>query len=140
MWVTGRLICSRSVEVRLVTRALYEVGGWCVRRRWIVIATWLVVAIGLHLWAASLGQQWNDNLTLPGTGSTNATDLLQHKLPQQAYGSIPLTLVDHSGQIDASASTSAINETVKNLKALPTVSRVVSPLDQGVKGLVSKDG
>jgi putative drug exporter of the RND superfamily len=122
-----------------VTRALYEVGGWCVRRRWIVIATWLVVAIGLHLWAASLGQQWNDNLTLPGTGSTNATDLLQQKLPQQAYGSIPLTLVDHSGQIGDSASTSAIDATVKNLKALPTVTRVVSPLDQGAQGLVSKD-
>ncbi|HEX3330582.1 MAG TPA: hypothetical protein VHS27_11725, partial [Gaiellales bacterium] len=85
-----------------------------------MIATWLVVAVGLHLWAASLGQNWNDNLTLPGTGSTNATNLLQQKLPQQAYGSIPLTLVDHSGQIGDSASTSAINETVKNLKALPT--------------------
>jgi len=98
-----------------VTRALYEVGRWCVRRRWIVIATWLIIAVGLHLWAASLGQNWNDNLTLPGTGSTNATDLLQQKLPQQAYGSIPLTLVDHSGQIGDSASTSAIDATVKSL-------------------------
>jgi len=123
-----------------VTRALYEVGRWCVRRRWIVIATWLIIAVGLHLWAASLGQNWNDNLTLPGTGSTNATDLLQQKLPQQAYGSIPLTLVDHSGQIGDSASTSAIDATVKNLKALPHVTRVVSPLDQGAQGLVSKDG
>ena len=122
-----------------MTRALYEVGNWCVRRRWIVIATWLVVAVGLHLWAASLGQQWNDNLTLPGTGSTNATDLLQQKLPQQAYGSIPLTLVDRSGQIGDSSSTSAINATVKNLKALPDVTRVVSPLDQGAQGLVNKD-
>jgi RND superfamily putative drug exporter len=110
-----------------------------VRRRWIVIATWLIVAVGLHLWAASLGQNWNDNLTLPGTGSTNATDLLQQKLPQQAYGSIPLTLVDHSGQIGDSASTNAINATVKNLKAVPHVTRVVSPLDQGAQGLVSKD-
>ena len=122
-----------------MTRALYEVGRWCVRRRWIVIATWLIVAVGLHLWAASLGQNWNDNLTLPGTGSTNATDLLQQKLPQQAYGSIPLTLVDHSGQIGDSASTSAIDATVKNLKAVPHVTRVVSPLDQGAQGLVSKD-
>ncbi len=122
-----------------MTRALYEVGNWSVRRRWIVIATWLVVAVGLHLWAASLGQNWNDNLTLPGTGSTNATDLLQQKLPQQAYGSIPLTLVDRSGQIGDSASTSAIDATVKNLKALPDVTRVVSPLDQSAKGLVSKD-
>jgi putative drug exporter of the RND superfamily len=122
-----------------VTRALYEVGHWCVRRRWIVIAVWLVVAIGLHLWAASLGQQWNDNLTLPGTGSTQATDLLQQKLPKQAYGSIPLTLVDQSGTIGDPDSTSAINATVKNLQAIPHVTRVVSPLDQGASSLVSKD-
>src|ERR1044072_1244776 len=120
----------------LVTRALYEVGHWCVRRRWIVIAAWFVVAIGLHLWAASLGQQWNDNLTLPGTGSTQATDLLQQKLPQQAYGSITRTLFDHDGTIGDSSNTSAIDSTVKNLKAIPHVTRVVSPLDQGVHGLV----
>jgi len=123
-----------------VTRALYEVGGFCVRRRWYVIATWLVVAVGLHLWAASLGQNWNDNLTLPGTGSTNATNLLQQKLPQQAYGSIPLTLVASSGTITDPSNTSAINATVKNLKALPHVTHVVSPLDQGASALISKDG
>ena len=64
---------------------------------------------------------------------------MQQKLPQQAYGSIPLTLVDHSGTIGDSASTSAIDATVKNLKAVPHVTRVVSPLDQGAQGLVSKD-
>ena len=124
---------------RSLTRALYWVGRTCVRLRWPVIAAWLVVAIGLHLWAASLGQQWNDNLTLPGTGSTRATDLLQAKLPQQAYGSIPLTLRDPSGTIGDPASTNAIDATVKNLKALPHVTRVVSPLDQGASALVSKD-
>ncbi len=124
---------------RSLTRALYWVGRTCVRLRWPVIAAWLVVAIGLHLWAASLGQQWNDNLTLPGTGSTRATDLLQDKLPQQAYGSIPLTLRDPSGTIGDPASTNAIDATVKNLKALPHVTRVVSPLDQGASALVSKD-
>jgi putative drug exporter of the RND superfamily len=124
---------------RSLTRALYWVGRTCVRLRWPVITAWLVVAVGLHLWAGSLGQQWNDNLTLPGTGSTRATDLLQAKLPQQAYGSIPLTLRDPSGTIGDPASTNAIDATVKNLKALPHVTRVVSPLDQGASALVSKD-
>ncbi|HEY8858549.1 MAG TPA: MMPL family transporter, partial [Gaiellales bacterium] len=109
------------------------------RRRFTVIALWLVVAVGLHVWAASLGQQWNDNLTLPGTGSTRATDLLQQKLPQQAYGSIPLTLLDHGGTLGDAASTSAIDATVKNLKAVPHVTRVVSPLDAGASALLSKD-
>jgi putative drug exporter of the RND superfamily len=122
-----------------VTRALYEVGRACVRHRRVVIGVWFVVAVALHLWAASLGEQWNDNLTLPGTGSTRATDLLQQKLPQQAYGSIPLTLVDPSGTIGDPASTSAIDATVTNLKAVRHVTRVVSPLDQGASALISRD-
>ncbi len=126
-------------EGQPLTRALYRVGQACVRHRFIVIGVWLVVAVGMHLWAASLGQQWNDNLTLPGTGSTQATDLLQQKLPQQAYGSIPVTLLDPNGTLGDAASTSAINATVANLKALPHVTRVVSPLDQGASALLSKD-
>jgi RND superfamily putative drug exporter len=122
-----------------VTRALYEVGRACVRHRRVVIGVWFVVAVGLHLWAASLGEQWNDNLTLPGTGSTRATDLLQQKLPQQAYGSVPVTLVDASGTIGDPASTSAIDATVTNLKGVPHVTRVVSPLDQGASALISRD-
>ena len=67
------------------------------RLRWVVIAAWLVVAIGLHLWAAALGQQTNENLTLPGTGSTQATELLEDNLPEQAYGSNPLCLPGQGG-------------------------------------------
>ncbi len=122
-----------------MTRALYRVGRFCSRFHWPVIAAWVIVAIGLHLLAASAGQSFNDNLTLPGTGSTRATDLLSAKLPKQAFGSIPMTLRDTKGTIGDSASTSAISETVANLKKVPHVVRVVSPLDQGASALISKD-
>ncbi len=122
-----------------MTRALYTVGRTCVRLRWFVIAAWAIAAVVLHLWAASLGQQFNDNLSLPGTGSTKATDLLQEKLPQKAYGSIPLTLRDPNGSIGDASSTRAIDATVSGLKAVPHVSGVVSPLDQNAGGLVSRD-
>jgi RND superfamily putative drug exporter len=121
-----------------MTRALYTLGRASVRLRWVVIVAWAVAAVALHLWASSLGQQFNDSLRLPGTGSTQATDLLEQKLPQQAYGSIPLTLRDPDGSIGDAASTKAIGATVTNLKAVPHVSKVVSPLDPGASGLVSK--
>jgi RND superfamily putative drug exporter len=122
-----------------VTRILYWLGRASIRARWAVIVLWLAVAVVLHFAAASAGEDWNDNLTLPGTGSTRATDLLQARLPQQAYGSIPLALRDPGGTIGDSKSTNAINETVKNLNAVPHVTRVVSPLDQGASALLSKD-
>ena len=122
-----------------MTRVLYGLGRACVRFRWPVIAAWIVVAAALHLLAAGAGQDWNDNLTLPGTGSTRATDLLQAKLPQQAYGSIPIALRDSHGTLGDANSKAAIDATVKNLKATPHVIRVVSPLDPGASGLLSKD-
>jgi putative drug exporter of the RND superfamily len=123
-----------------LTRVLYACGRACVRFRWPVIAAWIAVAVVLHLAAASAGEDWTDNLTLPGTGSTRATDLLQERLPQQAYGSIPISLRDPHGTIGDSASKDAIDRTVKNLNAVPHVIRVVSPLDPSASALVSKDG
>jgi putative drug exporter of the RND superfamily len=123
-----------------LTRVLYACGRACVRLRWPVIAVWLAVAIAVHVVAASAGEDWTDNLTLPGTGSTRATDLLQEKLPQQAYGTIPVTLRDTKGTLGDSASKDAIDRTVANLKAVPHVIRVVSPLDPQAAALLSKDG
>jgi RND superfamily putative drug exporter len=111
----------------------------CVRFRWPVIAVWVAVAVVLHFIAASAGEDWNDNLVLPGTGSTKATDLLQAKLPQQAYGSIPVALRDPHGTIGDPNSKDAVDATVKNLKATPHVVGVVSPLDPGAGALLSKD-
>ena len=123
-----------------LTRVLYACGRACVRFRWPVIAAWIAVAVVLHLAAASAGEDWTDNLTLPGSGSTRATDLLRERLPQQAYGSIPISLRDPNGTIGDSASKAAIDSTVKNLSAVPHVIRVVSPLDPGASALVSRDG
>jgi hypothetical protein len=39
------------------------------------------VAIALALGANAAGERTSDNLTLPGTGSTEAQDLLKDKLP-----------------------------------------------------------
>ena len=110
------------------------------RFRWAVIAVWIAAAVALHVVSASAGQDWNDNLTLPGTGSTRATDLLQQKLPQQAYGTIPVTLRDPKGTLGDAASKDAIDKTVSNLQAVPHVIRVVSPLDpKASAALLSKD-
>ena len=56
---------------------------------------------GGRIWS-SLGQasgsKTSENLTLPGTGSTKATELLEENLPEQAYGSNPLVLRSAEGR------------------------------------------
>ena len=50
-----------------MTSVLYRLGQLCVRRRWIVLALWLVVVVALAVAARTVGPNVNDNLTLPGT-------------------------------------------------------------------------
>ena len=63
-----------------MTGPLYHLGRFCSRRLWWVIGAWLVFVIALVAVSHSVGEKTNDNLNLPGTGSTQSTDLLQQRL------------------------------------------------------------
>ena len=73
-----------------MTGPLYTIGRFCSRHHYPVIALWLVLAIALVAISSASGSKTSENLTLPGTGSTKATELLEDNLPEQAYGSNPL--------------------------------------------------
>ena len=76
-----------------MTAPLYAIGRFCSRHHYPTIAIWLVLAIGLVAAGQAGESKTNDNLTLPGTGSTEATELLEDNLPKQAYGNNPLVIV-----------------------------------------------
>jgi RND superfamily putative drug exporter len=80
-----------------MTRALYALGKACARRGWIVIGLWLILAVGLLVWSGSTGQNLSDNLTLPGTDSQKATDLLNAQFPEQANGMVPIVYAAPKG-------------------------------------------
>jgi putative drug exporter of the RND superfamily len=118
---------------------LYRVGGFCSRHHWPVILAWLLAVIVLALGSRAVGEQNSDNLTLPGTGSTKAQDLLQAKLPKQAYGTNPVVLKAAKGKLTDSANKKAVEDTVKSLKKEPGVIRAVSPLSKEGAAELSKD-
>jgi putative drug exporter of the RND superfamily len=124
-----------------VTGPLYAIGRFCSRHHWPTIAAWIVVAVVLVIAGQASGDKTNDNLTLPGTGSTIATELLEDNLPQQAYGSNPLAFEAKSGTLTEPKRAAAIEESVKRLQAMPEVNSAISPLSkEGVAdGLLSKD-
>jgi putative drug exporter of the RND superfamily len=122
-----------------MTGPLYHLGGFCARHHWPVIAAWILVAIALAVGSNAAGKQTSDNLTLSGTGSTEAQDLLQAKLPKQAYGSNPVVLEAEKGKLTDSANKKAVDDTVKSLKNEPLVIRAVSPLSKEGSEALSKD-
>jgi len=56
----------------------------------VVLVVWVVIVLAIVGVARSVGQETNDDLTLPGTDSQAATNLLSDKFPDQANGSVPI--------------------------------------------------
>jgi RND superfamily putative drug exporter len=69
---------------------LYRMGHFCARHPVWVLALWLVVALTIVGVARIVGQETNDDLSLPGTDSQAASELLRDKFPEQANGSVPI--------------------------------------------------
>ena len=124
-----------------MTGGLYRLGRVCVRHRWIVLAVWLVVFVGLAIGARSLGSDLSDNLKLPGTDSQKATDLLDDQLPDQANGTTPVTLRAPKGtKITDAKYADGIDATVSALRKDPDVRSATSPLSTAGAAQVSKGG
>jgi RND superfamily putative drug exporter len=124
-----------------MTGGLYRLGGICVRRRWIVLAAWLLVFAALALFARSLGPNVSDNLTLPGTDSNAATNLLEQRFPSQANGINPVVLRAPGGEkISASKFKTPIDDTVKAFKADPDIRDATNPLSSAGKANLNKKG
>src|ERR671910_1552752 len=74
----------------VLTPLLYRMGHFCARHPVWVLAVWLVVALTILGVARIVGQETNDDLSLPGTDSQAASDLLRDKFPDRANGSGPI--------------------------------------------------
>jgi putative drug exporter of the RND superfamily len=119
---------------------LYRLGRGCARHHRLVVAAWIVAAVAIALIANSAGRETSNNLSLPGTNSTEATDLLDAELPKQANGTNPVVLEAPQGQkLTSSANRKTVNATVKSLERNRDVRSAVSPLSREGKDALSKD-
>ncbi len=123
-----------------MTGPLYRLGRLCTRHRLLVLAAWLVVVVGVLYAAKAAGENTSDNLTLPGTDSQRATDVLNDRFPEQANGSVPIVLEAPSGKtLDAGSQKTAVENVEKALKDDSAVSDVVSPLSSSGGAQLSSD-
>jgi len=119
--------------------ALYKVARFCVRRRFWVLAAWILVAAVLTLVSHRAGDATNDSLTLPGTNSQSATDTLSKSFPNQANGSSPIVLHVANGKLTDAKYASAVNQAAADVATAPDVASVVNPLTPQGASALSKD-
>ncbi len=111
-----------------MTGPLYAIGRFAARHGWPVVGAWLVLLIGLAGLAMVVGKPTKDDLTIPGSDSTAATDLLDEQLPARANGTVPIALKAREGRLDQGQKAQAIKQVVKAYKHDSEVNDVVSPL------------
>ncbi len=122
-----------------MTGVLYGIARFCTRQRYVVLAVWLVVAVGLVAVSHRLGDNTNDNLSLPGTNSQHATDTLSKSFPNQANGSSPIVLHVANGKLTDSKYASAVNQAATDVAKAPYVASVINPLTQQGASALSKN-
>ena len=122
-----------------MTGVLYAVGQFCVKRRFVVLAVWFVVAVVLVAVSHQLGDNTNDNLKLPGTDSQRATDTLTKSFPAQANGTSPIVFHVTSGKLTDSKYANAINQAAADTAKTAHVASVVNPLTPAGASALSKN-
>src|ERR1700722_14269655 len=122
-----------------MTGALYGLARFCAWHRFWILTAWLVVAVALVGVSHRLGDNTNDNLTLPGTGSQHATDALAKSFPDQANGTSPIVLHVSNGKLTDSKYASAVNQAAADVAKAPDVASVVNPLTSQGAAALSKD-
>ncbi|HZE17308.1 MAG TPA: hypothetical protein VE197_17305, partial [Mycobacterium sp.] len=110
-----------------MTSILYRIAGFCVRNRFLVVAAWLLATITLVVVSHRMGDNTNDNLSLPGTNSQQANDVLARSFPSQDNGTSPIVLHARNGKLTDSKYATAVNEATADVAKAPDVASVVSP-------------
>jgi putative drug exporter of the RND superfamily len=122
-----------------MTGVLYGLARFCVRHRFAVLSVWLLATVVLVAASHSLGDNTNNNLTLPGTNSQRATDTLSRSFPDQSNGTSPIVLHVGSGKLTDSKYAPAVNQAAADVAKAPDVASVVNPLTSAGASALSKN-
>jgi uncharacterized membrane protein YdfJ with MMPL/SSD domain len=109
------------------------------RRKWVVLAAWVVVLAVVVAASHSLGSNTSNNLELPGTDSQAASDLLAARFPPQQNGSNPLVFHTGTGEVTDGKQKQAIEAAYTTAKRLPHVAGAVDPFSRQGAAQISKD-
>ncbi|TDE32311.1 MMPL family transporter [Actinomadura sp. 6K520] len=118
-----------------MSRLLYRLGKAAALRPWRFIAAWLAIVAVLAGLAGVAGGALHDNYTLEGTGSQQATDLLEERFPALSGADARVVVHAGSGTVDRAALAAAAGE----LREMPHVSVVdpVLPSPDGATALLT---
>ena len=135
------LVLLRSVGA-LVGRFLYRVGRFGAEHRLLVAFIWLAAVAATVGAVRVLGAKTNNELTLPGTDSQAAFDILAERFPPQQNGTSPFVFAVDDGKLTDQPYKEAIGRTFHKMQRAEHVYSVLNPVskDGRTAGILSDDG
>ncbi len=97
----------------------------CVRRRWIVLGSWIVLFIGINIASFSIGSNYSNTFSFAGTNSVHALHLLQGGFKSKSGDADQIVFDVTSGTL--ASHEKAIDATLAKIGKLPEVAIVTSP-------------
>jgi len=119
---------------------LYRLGRFSFRRRWTVMAAWILVLALAGLGAVTLSGSTSNSFSVPGTQSQKALDLLKERLPTSGADGATARVVFVAAQgatVTGPSAKVAVEQAVTRLQSLPHVVAVADPYRTQA---VSQDG
>ena len=125
-----------------MARFLERLGLFGANHRLVVVCLWLAAVVAAVGAVKVLGAETNNELTLPGTDSQAAFDVLADRFPPQQNGTSPFVFAVDDGALTDEPYRRAIDETYHRLRRSEHVHSVVNPIskDGRAAGFLSDDG
>jgi putative drug exporter of the RND superfamily len=113
---------------------------WCFRRRAWVLVAWLALLVILGVTGRAAGSAYSNTLTVPGTGSTAALNLLTRAFPGHAGDQDSIVWRVSPGSVRTPAVRARMMAMLGKVAAAPSVAAVISPYSARGAGQVSRSG
>jgi putative drug exporter of the RND superfamily len=113
---------------------------WCFRHRFLVIASWVAVLIGLGGLGQAVKSAYDNSFSVPGTGSAMAQELLARAVPVQAGDSDTIVWRVSHGTVRDAAVVPRMAGVLRQIAAMPEVAAVTSPYEPHGAAQISRDG
>ncbi len=113
---------------------------WCYRRRWVVVAIWVVAVVLALGISRHVGSNYSNSFNLPGTETQKALDLLQQNFPRASGDLDQIVLQATPGKVTDPRLLTQEKNMLAQVAKLPHVVAVISPFAPGGQGQISRNG
>lgn len=114
---------------------LRRLAGWSQRHHWLALGLWIAVLAGITVAAQTVGSDYRDDTSLPGTESQQLLDTVAEHAPANSDATIQVVLQDRAGLAGARDRVEAMLAEVADL---PHVATITGP--DAAQGSVAEGG